>query len=273
MKAIYVLYLCVLLFTAESCNYLKSTHPQASISPEDGSTGMTDKSILDYAADADKNLGSFKKELSLVYQSGDFSMYVEKYSGYNHALLYKTYADNGNISSAVKNYYFKNDSLILVKETNKVMNEEGDVYKDVRTYMRNNVAFKMDSRTASSSAAILTLPYLFIQPTDNKYPDANYEDDIKGLNDAIMGKDKFEMVFDNITTYPESHYINLKSKNRSNYKASILVNTKDAFIDSLLNTPLTFKDEKLKLHWKIEDKEAIYVPVADTTTSAKGLNK
>lgn len=243
------------------------------MSPEDGSTGMTDKSILEYATLADNNLDKFKKELSLVYQNGDFSMYVEKYSGYNQALLYRTYADNGNTSSTAKSYYFKNDSLILVKESNKVMNEEGDVYKDVRTYMRNNIAFKMDSRTASSAAAINTLPYLLIQPIDNKYPDANYDDDIKGLNDAIMGKDKFEMVFDNITTYPESHYINLKSKNRSNYKASILVNTKDAFIDSLLNTPLTFKDEKLRLHWKIVDKEAVYVPVADTTTSANGLNK
>ncbi len=273
MKTLHLLNLGLLLFTMESCNYFKSTHPQAEMSSEQGSTGMNEKTILEFSVNADNNLKNFKKELSLVYQSGDFSMYAEKYSGNDSTLVYKTYADNGNISSTIKNYYFKKDSLILVTESDKVMNAEGDVFKDVRTYMRNNVAFRMDSRTASSSAAIHTLPYLLIQPVDNKYPDANYEDDIKGLNDAIMGKDKFEMVFDNITTYPEAHYINLKSKNRSNYKASLLVNTKDAFIDSLLNTPLTFKDEKLRLNWKIVDKEAVYVPVADTTTSASGLNK
>jgi len=273
MKTNHLLILGVLLLTVQGCNYFKSTHPQAALSSEEGNTGMTAQSILDFSAAAEKNLSNFKKEISLVYLSGDFSMYVEKYSGYNNSIVYKTYADNGNISSTVKNYYFKNDSLIFVKETNKVTNEEGDVYKDTRTYMRNNVAFKMDSRTAGSAAALATLPYLILQPVDNKYAEENYADDIKGLNDAILGKDKFEMVFDNITTYPDAHYINLTSKNRSSYKASILVTKKDALIDSLLNMPVVFKDEKLKLNWKITDKQAIYVPVADTTTSANGLNR
>ena len=272
MKTIYLLCLGVLLITLQSCNYFKPKHPQADL-PGEGATAITDKYILNFTAAIDRDLNNFKKEYSLVYTTGDLSMYVEKYSQHNGGMLYKAYSANGNTSNTVKSYYFKNDSLILVKEKNMVRNAEGEVYKDTRTYLRNNIIFKIDNRTAASANAIQTLPYLAVQPPENKYPNENYADDIKGMADAILGADKFEMVFDNITTYPESHYINLKSKKQGNYKATILISSKDAFIDSLLNMPALFKEEKLKLRWKITDKEAIYVPVADTTTSASGLNK
>jgi len=272
MKTIYLLCLGLLLLTFQSCNYFKPKHPQADL-PEDGSTAMTDKSILKFSGTIDRTLNNFKKEISLVYTTGDLSMYVEKYSEHNGGMLYKIYSTNGNISNTTKSYYFKNDSLILVKEQSNVRNEEGDVYKDIRTYLRNNVTFRIDSRTAVSEEALQTLPFLLVQPTDNKYPQEGFAADVKGLNDAILGADKFEMVFDNITTYPESHYINLKNKKLATYKASILVTAKDKYIDSLLSMPALFKDEKLKLKWKIEDKEAVYVPVADTTTSASGLNR
>jgi len=272
MKTIYLLCLGLLLLTFQSCNYFKPNHPQADL-PEDGSTAMTDKSILKYTGSIDRTLKNFKKEVSLVYTTGDLSMYVEKYSEHNEGMLYKIYSANGTISNTLKSYYFKNDSLILVKDESNIRNEEGDVYKDIRTYLRNNVTFKIDSRTAVSKEALQTIPYLTVQPADNKYPQEGYAADIKGLNDAILGADKFEMVFDNITTYPESHYINLKNKKLHTYKATILVQTRDAYIDSLLTMPAQFKEEKLTLKWKIEDNEAVYVPVADTTTSASGLNR
>ncbi|MCX2481228.1 hypothetical protein OQY15_19140 [Pedobacter sp. MC2016-15] len=273
MNTIRFFSLVCLLFTFCSCNYFKSEHPQAALPGQGGTTGMTDKSILNYSATIDRTLSHYKKEYSLIYLSGDLSVYAEKYSAYGDGKLYKTYSANGNISNSVKSYYFKNDSLILVKEQDKIMNEGVEVYKNIRTYLRNNVTFKMDSRTAGSAAALSTLPYLLVQPSDNKYPAEDYTDDIKSMDDAIAGKDKFEMVFDNITTYPDAHYIFLKSKNPSNYKASLLVNTRDAFIDSLLNFPSVFKDDKLSLKWKIKDKEAVYVPVDSTSTSASGLNK
>ncbi|MCX2485346.1 hypothetical protein [Pedobacter sp. MR2016-24] len=273
MKTIHLLYLIFVLFTLQSCNNFKSKHPQAEIANEDGATGMTDKSILIFAAAIDRQLNSFKKEISLIYQSGDLSIYAERYSEHNDGMLYKTSSSNGLISNTVKSYYFKNDSLILVKERSKIMNEEGQILKDTRTFLRNNIIFKIENRTAASPEAIRTLPYLLVQRSGNKYPDENFVEDIKVINDAIKGTDKFEMVFQNITTYPDSRYIVLKSKKQSNYTASILVKTKDSFIDSLLNMPSVFKDEKLNIRWKITDKDAVYVPVADTITSASGLNK
>jgi len=273
MKTIYLLIPGLLLFILCSCNYFKSTHPQAELANEDGATSMNDKSILQFSATMDKNLQKFKKEYSLIYNTGDLSVYAEKYSGYDNGILYQTYTNNGNISSTVKSYYFKNDSLILVNERDKLRNDEGEVFKDQRTYLRNDVIFKIDSRTASSNEALIKLPYLPVQPAESKFPQQTFTDDIKSINDAIYGRDRFEMLFDNITTYPDAHYIMLKAKNHSSYKASLRVNQRDPFIDSLLNSPAIFKDERLKLKWKIADNEAIYVPVADTSTSARGLNK
>lgn len=272
MKITSLLYSVIILLLFQGCNF-KSKHPQAEITDGDAATGMNDKSILIFSSAVDRHINNFKKEYSLVYMSGDLSMYAEKYSQYNDGMLYKTFSANGTTSDMVKSYYFKNDSLILVKERSKILSAEGQILKDTRTYIRNNITFKIDSRTASSPEAIRTLPYLLIQPSDNKYPSENYIDDIKAMDDAISGTDKFEMVFQNITTYPESRYIMLKSKIQSTYTASILVKEKDPFIDSLLDVPSIFKDEKLKLKWKIEEKEAVYVPVADTITSANGLNK
>lgn len=273
MKTIFLLILGILLFTLPGCQYFKSTHPQAGLPDEKGDTGITDKYVLNFSAVIDRELSTSKKEFSLIYKSGDLSMYVEKYSAYNNGTLYKMYTSNGNMSNTIKSYYLKNDSLIFVKERTKILNEQGELFKDIRTYIRNNITFKIDSRTASSPEALRTQPYLHVPAADNKYPEESYTDDIRVMNDAVSGQNRFEMVFDNITTYPDARYIILKSKIKNNYKASILVNQKDIFIDSLLNSPALFKEEKLKLQWKIEDQEAVYVPVAAASTSARGLNK
>jgi len=273
MKTIRLSIIGIFLFVLQSCNYFKSDHPQAGLPGEDGATGITDNSIRAFSATIDRNLANYKKQYSLIYMSGDLSLYAEKYSAYNDGMLYKTYTANGNTSNTLKSYYLKNDSLILVKEESKIMSDGKEIYKDTRTYLRNNVTFKIDSRTASSAAALATLPYLLVQATDNRYPEEDYASEIKSMNDAIAGTDKFQMVFDNITTYPDAHYITLKGKSPNNYRASLLVSGRDSFIDSLLNFPSIFKDEQLKLRWKIKDMEAVYVPVDSTSTSASGLNK
>ncbi len=44
-------------------------------------------------------------------------------------------------------------------------------------------------------------------------------------------------------------------------------------MDSLLKDPLAFKGEKLNIKWEVKDKEAVYVPVAASVTSANGLKR
>lgn len=273
MRTRYIFGLGLLLFALPGCKPFRSTHPQAELAADSTATALDSKSILNFAASADRQLTDFKKRSSLIFRSGDLTMYAESYSQHDNALLYRLYTVSGNASNSLKSFYLKNDSLILVKERTRLTNEEGAVYKDSRTYIRNQVPFRMDSRTAASQEALRTLPYLQAAPADSKFPDDNYAEEIKGITDALAGRDKFEMVFDNITTYPDARYITLRSRINNNYKASILVRNKDTFIDSLLNYPGLFRDKKLKLNWKIADQDAVYVSAADTTTSASGLNK
>lgn len=272
MKINVLLYAALSLFLFQACNH-QPKHPQAEITAGEGATGMTDKSILLFSASVDRNINHFKKEFSLVYSSGDLSMYAEKYSQHGDGMLYKMFSSNGTLTETVKSYYFKNDSLILVKEQTKLVNALGQLLKNQRSFLRNNIAFKIETRKASSEQALRTLPYLLVQPTAQKYPIENYMEEVKSMNDAIKGTDKFDMVFQQINTYPDFWEILLKSKNPGNFTASVHVKNKDLFIDSLLDMPSLFKEEKLNLRWNIADREAIYVPVADTVTSASGLKR
>ncbi|WP_316779249.1 hypothetical protein [Pedobacter antarcticus] len=263
----------ILLLFSSSCKYFRSSHPQADILSDEAATNLNDKTILNFAAGVDRELPKFRKQYSLIYTSGDLSVYTEKFSDYNNSMLYRIYSNNGSLSSSVKSYYFRADSLMLIREKSKFMNQDAELFRDSRTYLRNGIVFGMDTRTASSADALRTLPFLPLSAAELKTRENNFEDEIKGMDDALTGKDKFEMVFDNIATYPDARFIMLKSKSRSNYKAAILVEQKDTFIDSLLNYPGKFRDTQLKFKWVIEDKQAVYVPVSATNTSASGLNK
>jgi hypothetical protein len=265
-----MLVLCV--STLFSCNS-KSDHPQARLLEDGSSTSLNDKSILSFADSLNRNLSSLKKTISLIYMLGDNSLYVERYTDANGDKVYYEQINNGSANSTLNKYYFKNDSLMLISSYSKQILENGPIFKDTRVYLRNNTAFKKENRTASSAAAIQTLPYLLIQDVDSHAAEESYFEKIKNLNDAISQTNKFEMVFDNITTYPDSKSLMLKSKIRNSYTANVTIANKSPFIDSLLNNSSIFENEKLKFNWIVKDNEAVYVPERDSVTSASGLNK
>ena len=271
MKSVYFLILIGTFSTQLGCKQFKADHPQAALSNEHD-TDLTAKSIVHYADSIDKHLKLLEKTTSLVYMLGDLSFYVEQYSNNDRPILMIEHAFNGGISNNLKKYYFRNDSLILETVDNELSNEDGNVFKQVRTYLRNNTVFRMEDRTASAETEIRSLPFVNLPLSQNANTDQSHLENVKTLHDIINGTDKFEMVFESITTYPDSRYIVLRSKLQNNYTASILVNEKDTFIDSLLNKPIDFKDQKLNLKWVIKDQEAVYVPVA-SNTSANGLKR
>ena len=271
MKSVYFLILVGAFSTMLGCNKFKSDHPQAEILDQHA-TDLTAKSIKVYTDSIDKNIPSYQKQTSLVYRLGDLSFYVEKYSSNNQAVLMIEHASNGGISTSLKKYFFRNDSLILEEVKNELANDEGRIFKDTRTFLRSNTVFKIENRTASSAAAINKLPFNDVPLSKVNTPDDSYLENVSTLNDVINGSDKFEMVFENITTYPDSRYIVLRSKIQNSYTASILVRQKDNFVDSLLNDPINFKDQKLNFKWQVKDREAVYVPVANNT-SASGLKR
>jgi len=272
MKMLNSLLFLIYMVTLAGCNF-KSDHPQADLLKDESSTSMNDQSILSFTKNLKKNMAGFTKANSLVYMLGDNSLYVERYVNTAGDKIYNEHLINGNNSTVLNQYYFKKDSLIMVETFSKQIIENGEAFKDTRVYLRNNTVFKKETRTASSSGAIKSLPYLAAQTLDPHAEEGSYFEKIGVLNDAVEQHNKFEMVFDNITTYPDSRLLMLKSKVQNSYTSSVLIQDKNNFIDSLLNYSSTFKNEKLNFKWKIVDNEAVYVPDSVSTTSASGLNK
>jgi len=269
MKTSYILSCLPVLFTIFSCSQ-QPKHPQADLISQSVATAMTDNSIGILADSIDANLAQLEKQSSLVYLQGEQTMYAERYSANGKAILYVEQRDNGLINRLTKKYYFKNDSLILVQENKKVNND----YTDTRIFLRNNIAFSKEQRKANSASVLQTKPYLSLKSIkDNTLKEDDYKQNIRTLDEAIAGNNQYEMLFDQFIDIPGENIIQLKSKAQNGYTASILVKEPDAFIDSLKSNPQNFRNEKLNFKWKVEDKEAVYVPVAAKVTSAKGLNK
>ncbi|RQO67519.1 hypothetical protein DBR43_23600 [Pedobacter sp. KBW06] len=269
MKTAYLVFSFSALLGISGCNQ-QPKHPQADLISQSAATAMTDKTIAVLADSIDANLAHLEKQSSLVYLQGEQSMYAERYSSNGKAILYVEQRDNGLINSQTKKYYFKNDSLILVQENKKINND----YTDTRIFLRNNIAFSKEQRKANSASALPAKPYLSLKSIkDNTVKEDNYQQNIRTLDEAIAGSNQYEMLFDQFIDIPGENIIQLKSKAQNGYTASILVQEPDAFIDSLKSNPQSFRNEKLNFKWKVEDKEAVYVPVAAKVTSAKGLNK
>lgn len=259
MKSVYSFILIAVFSTLLGCDQFKSDHPQTAVADQ-YATDLTAKSIAKYADSVDRHSGQFIKSTSLVYLLGDLSFYVEKFTSNDGTVLMIEHALNGDNNKSLKKYYFKNDSLLLETVNTVLTNEDGMVFKDSRAFLRSNTVFKLEKRTAPSLSTINSLPFVDVPLSQNEIPDQTYLNNVSVLNDIVNGNDKFDMVFDNITTYPDSRYIMLKSKYNTNYMASVLVQQKDALIDSLLNDPINFKNQKLNIKWVVKDHEAVYVP-------------
>lgn len=272
MKVIYPLFSLLLLLTISSCNQ-QPRHPQADFIRQTSATAMTDETIARYADSVDTHIEGLQKENSLVYQFKGQSMYAERYSWNGRAVLYEEYGGNGPSNSRSKKYYFKNDSLILVRDKSIVTANDVSTFNDTQVFMRNNIAFKKENRTAASATELTAKPYHNLKASESVSGDSFYAQQITLLDQAINGSNQFEMVFDNIIDGADEKVIQLKGKLQTGYTANVVVKETDAFIESLVKEPSKFRNEKLNFKWAIVDKEAVYVPVASNVTSAKGLKR
>eukprot|EP01132_Coremiostelium_polycephalum_P013434 gene13434-16371_t len=248
MKFLYALLLspfCVLY----SCN-LKSSHPQADIAQDPAATAMNEKIISHYADSLDK----------------------KQYEFNGKTVLLSVYEDNGALKNTRKKYYFKNDSLILVRSSSIQDAGTSPILKDSVSYLRNHTVFKITFRSAASQAQLKATPFHSLA-TDQKKNAETYLQQVDLLKDAIQQQNQFEMVFESINGAPDEKYLILKSKTDAVYEASVLLTDKDALIDSLQTDPLKFKGEKIHLNWTIKDKQAIYVPVASKTDTSVSFSK
>lgn len=244
-------------------------HPQADLINKNATEGLTAQEIITYADSVDAGANSMEKSESLIYQTGASSFRVEEYFFQGKPIILVKFLSNEGVSGNSEKYYFKDDSLILIKQNSKKMEDRSVVFVNKRIYIRKNIPFMEEMRTAPSYTLVNSLPFAEIK--NGGLLTTNYQDSVQILNDALAGRNSFEMVFDQFIPGKDLSTILLKSKIPGGYSASLNVNQKDGFIDSLTKDPSLFRDQKLHLKWKIDNNEVSYVPV--NVTSASGLNK
>jgi hypothetical protein len=266
MKSLYLSFAGLILITA--CNQ-GPKHPQSSLSGLQSVAAMTAPEILQYADSIDAHTQNLENINSLVYDlPADTKMYVEQYHENGKPILYVEHLDIDGLRDVVSRYYLKNDSLIFISSLQKAT-DANPAFTARRTYLRNNIIFKTEQKSGVDTAALNKQAYL------NKKPEGTnaYKDKLLTFQEALNGKSKFEMIFDKVLSLPDARYLLLKGKIPTGYAASVLVVEPDALIDSLERDPLHFRDKALNFNWEIRGREAVYVPVAASVTSAKGLNK
>lgn len=269
MKHAYLSFILPLALAISGCSQ-QPKHPQADLINQSSPAAMTDASILRYADSIQSNLNNLEKQSSLIFLQGEQSMYVEKYSANGKPVLYEENIDNKLISNRSKRYFLKNDTLILIQENLKGNNG----LSETRTYFRNNISFKKEQRNAANLAALKKQPFLAVKSAISTVETAEDEvQQIKKMEDAIGQKGQYALFFEQFIDIPEESILQLKGTGQNGYTANVIVRTPDALIDSLQRQPANFKNEKLNFKWEIDDKEAVYVPVGASMTSAKGLNK
>lgn len=268
MKAKPYLFLSILSLLFSACTN-QAKHPQSDLANQKSKAAETERSILRYADSIDAHYTALEKRVSLIYQSGNLSLFAERLSANGKPILYVEHTSNQGLTDKAAKYYYKGDSLVLVKENIKRTKDQVSVFEERRIYFRNNISFSQDHRLATSSSALQKKPFRPLKASGSE----DYVEKTAVLNDALTGSNKFEQIFDQFISSPEGQYLLLKSKIPGGYSSSIAVKNNDLFIDSLIEYPSIFKDAKLNINWEIRDKEAVYVPVAASVTSASGLKR
>lgn len=267
------LYSCLcLVLVLSSCQYFKSDHPQAALIDQSTTTGMNEASVIAFAEDIEHSKDNLKKLSSLVYKRGQEQFFVEQYfNDHGDEILIEYRQPLPATEQSSRRFYFKNDSLILVTASGTNSQSGKKLYLESRTYLRNYTVFKRESKSAESADDLTAAAF---QPVDAKQANSeDYKGAIVRLRHALGRTDEFELVFDKITEYPDASFIELKSKVPNGYTASVELQAKDAFIDSLKRDPVHFRNSKINFNWKVADMEAVYVPSGSTSTSASGLNR
>jgi hypothetical protein len=237
---------------AVSCNNadVKEKHPQAKMGVAP-SVYLDESSINGYADSIKLHISEFEKRESLVFNQGEYSFYVTRYSSNGKPVLYIEHGD-GEMGSVDKYYYVDSQRLLLLIED--VFNSyESPRYRSLREYYRNDVLFHSDSKSADDEAAFNAAKH---EKAGGRNRDIG--EILDHLESAIENKGDFNLTFEGITEYPKARYIILSKKELKSYRAVIRVENEDEFIRELVTNAEKYKGSSLSFNWHIENDEAIY---------------
>lgn len=237
---------------ATSCNNsdIKEKHPQAKmgITP---SVFVDENSINGYVDSIKLHISEFERRESLVFNKGEYSFHVTRYSSNGNPVLYIEQGD-GEMGSVEKYYYVDRQQLLLITEG--VFNSyESPRYQSRREYYRNDVLFHADSKSADDEASFKAAKY---EKAEGGNRDAAKV--LEHLENAINNKGEFDLTFEGITEYPKARYIILSKKELRSYRAVVRVENEDEYIQELVTNTEKYKGSSLDFNWNIKDGEAIY---------------
>lgn len=240
----------ILLFSLAACN--KNTD-QLKTSINSVSSNSIKENILAIADSINKISVRAQKQESLIYNLGDYSFFISRFIQNSEAVLYIEHGKSGEYGHTEKRYYLKNGMVILLEQSSK----DNKVYlpfKTERTYYNKGQPIYSERREARTAGELSGMNFKQ-QPASG-----NILKDMKKLNDAMYQKGDFDLVFEGITEFPKAKYLILSKRNLNAYRAPILVEKKDNFIEAIATNPEKYLGRKLRITWDLrKPNEAVYV--------------
>ncbi len=234
-----------------SCDKLQSDHPQAKLAPE--ANTLSEEDIKMYEDSVNLALPELQKQESLVYEQGDNSFYIIKYSYNGAPLLYIEKEDNGEYGVSEKRYYLKGKRILLYTENTQSYNTSEGLRQN-RLYFRGNTLFSSLQKTGPDAKALNSATFKAFTPKEKE----QYLE-IPGMEDALNQRGKFNLVFDGITQYPKARFLILSRDEFNSYRAVLRIEKEDELINELSSNPSRYTGTKFDLDWQINSEgEAVY---------------
>lgn len=209
--------------------------------------------ILDYKDSIDCCLANLKRQKSLPFSAGDYTFLITKYFQSDKTTVLVEQGDSGEYGSVEKRYYLKNGTLALYTEK-AVHTLDTLLYTEARAFYNNGSQFAAETKTASNKEDLLKTPF-----RKSKSLAVHIKTALRHYEDALNETGQFDLAFDEIIEYPKAVYIVLGPTGLNPYRSALLIRKQDNFIRELINNPLSYRGRRLKMNWKKENSEYVYV--------------
>lgn len=227
---------------------------QVKISIDSAPGQVIKQSILSFADTVNVQSRQSTKQQSLIYSLGDYSFHVCRYLKDSKVSLYVEHGHSSDGSESENRYYLEEGEVALRLEN--LFNPKGQLpFQTVRTFYRDGKLLFSEQKSANTRHELAAIPYRV-----NDGSEANVNEEMKKLNDAIYQRGRFDLKLEGIAEYPKAQYIILSQNGLNAYRAAVLIERKDDFIKAIIANPEKYSGRKLQLTWNLKDQnKAVYV--------------
>ena len=210
-------------------------------------------SILVYKDSVDRSVNDLQKNKSLPYTTDDYTFLLTSYSRNDKTVMLIEKGESGEFENKEKRYYLKNGNLVLYTET-VVKRSDSLRIRESRAFYSNGRHFLSEIRGAGDTVSLAERKFQRSTPLL-----VNVKKTFKHFHDALNQKGQFDLAFEAIVEYPKARYIVLQHPNVNPYRSSLLIRKQDDFISELIKDPADYRGRKLKMSWRKQGDEYVYL--------------